>query len=277
VTSEIISPELRTTLRRLKLSPMLDTLPERLTMARQQKLPYQEFLLLVISDEVTRRDGLAAQTRADKAHLDPNCQLENWDPSAKVSYDMQLLNELATLRFVESNNHVDIVGPVGTGKSFLGQALGHVACRRGYSVLVVRADKMLKGLKHARLSNTYEAELRRLITVDLLIVDDMFLDAMDAQESRDAYEILTERDRAGSMIVTSNRAPEEWLSTFADPMRAQSAIDRFQSNSFDLVIEGESYRPRLKPTIENSRPGSEQSSRPSARAKNHRRRYSAKH
>ena len=116
-------------------------------------------------------------------------------------------------------------------------------------MLAVRADQMLKTLQHARLDHSYEAELRKLITVELLIVDDFGLDAMDPTESRDAYEILTERHRAGSMIVTSNRGPDEWLATFADPMRAQSAIDRFTSNSYDLVIEGESYRPRLKPKL----------------------------
>jgi DNA replication protein DnaC len=72
---------------------------------------------------------------------------------------------------------------------------------------------------------------------------------MDAQESRDAYEILTERHRAGSVIVTSNRGPDEWLATFADPLRAQSIIDRFANNAYDLVVEGESYRSRLKPTL----------------------------
>ena len=72
---------------------------------------------------------------------------------------------------------------------------------------------------------------------------------MDQQESRDVYEILAERQRAGSVIVTSNRGPDEWLATFADPLRAQSAIDRFVNAAYDLIIEGESYRPRLKPTL----------------------------
>lgn len=76
---------------------------------------------------------------------------------------------------------------------------------------------------------------------------------MDAQESRDAYDILLERHRAGSMIV-SNRGPDEWLATFADPLRAQSAIDRFTSSAYDLVIEGESYRTRLKPTLKATTP-----------------------
>jgi len=93
---------------------------------------------------------------------------------------------------------------------------------------------MLKLLRHARLDNTHEAELRHLIAVDLLIIDDFGLDAMDATESRDTHEILTERHRAGSIIVTSNRGPDEWLATFADPVRAQAAIDRFTSNAYDL-------------------------------------------
>ena len=82
-----------------------------------------------------------------------------------------------------------------------------------------------------------------------MILDDFAIDTLDATESRDLYEILLERYRAGSIVVTSNRGPDEWLATFADPIRAQSAIDRFTSNAYDLVIDGESYRPRLKPRV----------------------------
>lgn len=247
MTPDPISPELKTVLRRLKLSRMLDTLPERFSLARQQKMPHQDFLLLALSDEAQRRDGQAATLRAQRAHLQPDCQLERWDETAKVELDRALLNELASLRFLESRHHVAIVGPVGVGKTFLAHALGHVACRRGYSVLALTADVMLKSLKHARLTQTHEKEMRALLSVDLLIVDDFGLDAMDPQESRDAHELIYERHRAGSMIVSSNRGPDEWLATFADPMRAQAAIDRFTSNAYDLVIDGESYRARLKP------------------------------
>lgn len=242
-----ISPDLKTTLRRLRLSPILPTLPERLLQAREQKMPHQDFMLLVLADEVSRRDGEASAQRARRARLDPTGQLEAWDQSAKVTFDRTLLNELATMRFVETRAHVAIVGPVGVGKTFLAHALGYIACRHGYSVIALRADQLLKTLKHARLDHTYETELRRLIAADLLIIDDFGLDAMDPTESRDAYDIFTERHRAGSMIVTSNRGPDEWLATFSDPMRAQSAVDRFMGNSYDLVIDGESYRPKQKP------------------------------
>jgi DNA replication protein DnaC len=87
------------------------------------------------------------------------------------------------------------------------------------------------------------------VAVDLLILDDFAINVLDPVESRDLYDLLLERYRIGSIIVTSNRGPDEWLATFADPVRAQSAIDRFTSNAYDLVIEGESYRPRLKPRL----------------------------
>jgi len=93
---------------------------------------------------------------------------------------------------------------------------------------------MLKALRHARLDHSYEQELRRLLAVDLLLLDDFGLDALDPTESRDTYELLIERHRAGSIVVTSNRGPDEWLATFAEPLRAQSAIDRFiNSNAYD--------------------------------------------
>lgn len=129
MTPDVISPDLKATLRRLKLSRVLDTLPEPLVLARQQRLPHQELLLLVLSDEVTRRDSLAVTLRVQKAHLDPTMHLNAWNPTAKVTFDRALLNELASLRFLDAHAHVAIVGPVGVGKTFLAHALGHIACQ----------------------------------------------------------------------------------------------------------------------------------------------------
>ena len=116
-TTDVITPDLKTILRRLKLSRMLDTLPERLTLARQQKMPHQDLLLQVLSDEVARRESLAVTLRVQKARLDPTMRLDAWDSTAKVTFDRALLNELATLRFLDAHAHVTIVGPVGVGKT----------------------------------------------------------------------------------------------------------------------------------------------------------------
>ena len=254
MNADTITPDLIGVLRRLKLGRLLDTLPERLTLARQQQIPHQDFLLLALGDEVSRRDSAAVELRAAQAQLDGAMTLEQWDSTAKVTYDRTLWNELVSMRFVASHRHVAIVGPVGVGKTFLAHALGWIACRHAYTVLVLGADKLLKRLKHARLDHTYEQELRKLLGVDLLILDDFGLDALDPVESRDTYEILIERHCAGSIVVTSNRGPDEWLATFADPLRAQSAIDRFVNNTYDLVIDGESYRKRQKPTLDTPTP-----------------------
>lgn len=247
--NDIISPELTSVLRRLRLSGLLPMLPERLILAQKQAMPHQDFLTLILTDEATRRDSNAVAIRAQRAHLDPEMRIENWDSTAKVTYDAHTFNELCSLRFITAKAHASIVGPVGVGKTFMAHAIGHIACRHGYSVMAIRTDKLLKGLKHSRLDNSYESEFRKLIGVDLLILDDFCLDVMDPVESRDLYDLLIERHRSGSIVITSNRGPDEWLATFKDPLRAQSAIDRFTNNSYDLVLDGESYRSRMKPKV----------------------------
>ena len=243
-----LSPELRTILRALKLGKMLDTLPERITLAKQQHLPHAEFLELVLADEIARREHTSAALRARTAGLDPGMRLENWDTTATVRYDQQRWAELTSLRFLQGPHGVLLLGPVGVGKTHLASALGHIAVRRRHSVHMARADKLFKRLKAARLDNSVEAEMRRLAHVQLLILDDFALQPLDATETTDFYELIVERHRKTATVITSNRAPDEWLAMMADPLLAQSAIDRLVSSAHELIIEGDSYRRRQKPT-----------------------------
>lgn len=251
--SEILSPDLRAALRRLKLSPIAETLPERLRLARERSMPHQDFLELVLAEECERRNHLTAAVRAQKARLDPALQLAAWDDTANVTFDRQLLAELTSLRFVEAHQNALILGPVGVGKTHIATGLGHLACRRGHSVLFARTEGLLKQLRACRLDNSFEREMRRLIAVDLLILDDFLLDALDPTESRDVYDILLERHQRRSTVVTSNRAPDEWLAMLSDPLRAQSVIDRLTNAAYELVFDGESYRPRQKPRLGQGR------------------------
>lgn len=244
-----VSAELAAVLRRLKLGQMLDTLPERLALARQDHLPHADFLEMVLTDEITRRDRASASVRARAAHLDPTMVVEAWDATAKVSFDKAMWAELVTVRFVEDAANALVLGPVGVGKTFLASALGHVACRRRFSVHFERADRLHKRLKATRLDNTHDAEMRKLMRVDVLILDDFALQSLDATETADFYELVVERHRRASTVITSNREPAEMLAMMADPLLAQSAIDRLQSAAFELVVEGESYRRRQKPVV----------------------------
>jgi DNA replication protein DnaC len=253
-TTHTINPELVTALKRLKLGRILDTLPERLVLADKQDMSVEDVLLLVLTDEIARRDGAAADLRAHNAGLDPGMRLEAWDKTAKVTFDKRMLAELVSLRFLQAHRHVVVLGPVGVGKTFVSQALGHIACRHGFNVRFVRADAMLRTLKQSRLDNSRDAEMIALTSVDLLILDDFALEPMTKDESKDVYQLFLERTGRASIIVSSNRDTAEWLSMFDDVMLAQSAVDRFKNAAYDFVIDGESYRPRLKPALDAADP-----------------------
>jgi DNA replication protein DnaC len=245
-----VGPELRSVLKQLRLGQIIDALPERMVLAEKQGMSFEDLLLMVLGDEVSRREGSAASRRARDAGLDPDMVLERWDKAAAISYDKRLFAELASLRFIDAHRHVVVLGPVGTGKTFLATALGHLACKHGYHVLFQRADLMLRSLRQSRLDNSRDALMTQLCSVDLLIVDDFALESMSRDESRDVYQLFVERTGRAATIITSNRDTAEWLAMFDDMLLAQSAVDRFKNAAYDLIIDGESYRPKLKPKIE---------------------------
>ena len=254
MSARSISGDLIAALKRLRLGGLLPTLAERFILAEKEDTPYEDLLLMLLLDEISRRDSTASIRRADQAGLDPDMVLERWDKSAKVTYDRRVMNELSSLRFVEDHRNVVILGPVGVGKTFLANALGHLCCRAGFNVRMLRADALLRLLKQSRMDNSRDAVMTELATVDVLIIDDFALEPMSREESRDIYQLFVERNARLSTVVTSNRDTAEWIAAFDDALLAQSAVDRFKNNAFDLVVDGESYRSRLKPNIEKLPP-----------------------
>jgi DNA replication protein DnaC len=242
-----VGADLTRLLKALKLGALADTLPERAALARQHKLSHIGFLEVLLADEVSRRESRSAALRATKAGLDQNMRLDTWAALEDLRYDRTLLGDLTSLRFLDAGQSAIILGPVGVGKTHLATALGHMAIRRRNSVLFARSDKLFTRLRAARLDNTVDAEIRRLATIDVLIVDDFALRPLGATETSDFYEIIVERHRTKTTIVTSNREPSEWLTMTADTLLAQSAIDRLTATAHTLVIEGPSYRQRNRP------------------------------
>jgi DNA replication protein DnaC len=231
-----LEPDLVALLKRLKLGQMIPTLPDRLALARAQKLDYAAFLTLILADEVQRRDSLALERRLLAAGFEERVTLEHFDWSTAVQLDRRHLNELFSLHFLAKKEHVLFIGPVGVGKTFLAQALGAAATRAGKSVLFRRADYLLRELGQARADHSLEVAFRRYLVPDLLSLDDFGLHRLTQQESEDFYALIIERHRRSSFIVTSNRDVSEWVGLFADPILANSALDRLAHGAHQLVI-----------------------------------------
>ncbi len=239
--------ELKPLLKRLKLGAMLDTLPERMALARRDQLDYAAFLQILLADEVERRDNRNLEVRLQKAGFEEICRLEDFDWSTGIKADRRLIDLVFSMDFLNRHEHVLFVGPVGVGKSFLAQALGYAAARAGHNVRFIRADVYFRTLAQARVDHTIEKAFRSFLTPDLLIVDDFGLQRLTTQQSTDLYEIIIARHRKSSFVMTSNRAIDEWLGLFEDAVLGNSALDRLANASYQIVIDGTSYRERQSP------------------------------
>jgi DNA replication protein DnaC len=239
--------QLQGKLKALKLGGMLDTLDFRLGQAQQGHLGYTEFLEMLIEDELQRRANKRLATRVARARFEEVKTFEAFDFTFNPKVPAQQIRDLATCQFIERKEWVLFIGPVGVGKSHAIQALGHQACRMGHKVLYVKTSRMLADLGGGHADGTWESRLRRYLQPDLLILDDFAMKEFSLKQSEDIYELIDERSRAGSLVVASNRSPQDWYPLFPNPVLAEGILDRLVNQAHHVILTGRSYRPRLRP------------------------------
>jgi len=229
-------------LKSLRLSGILETIEVRNQQAIDEKCTYVEFLEKLIEDEVERRGQKQLSLRLRRSNLDPMKTLEAFNFSFNPAVNRAQIYDLATCVFVERSESLFLIGPAGVGKSHLAHALGHEACRRGLDVIFTRTSAMLAHIHGGRADGTYERRLGIYQRPDVLILDDFGLKPMRPPAAEDLYEVIEGRYGRGAMIITTNRAFNEWPELFDNAVLASAALDRLAHGAAQIVITGDSYR-----------------------------------
>ena len=229
-------------LKQLKLSGMLNTLELRAEQASQEQLSPLEFFALLLDDELERREQNRMAYRLGTSGCNPSKTLSQYDFSAAPGVNRSFITDLATCAFIQRHENVLFCGPTGLGKSHLANALGVEALKRNFRVISKSTYRLLADLNASRATGSYSRTLSSILRCDLLILDDFGLQTVPPVSIQDLYEIICERYETGSIIVTSNRAFEEWAEIFENDLLSSAALDRLTHHAHSLIIQGESYR-----------------------------------
>jgi DNA replication protein DnaC len=212
--------QLHQQLRQLKLSGVLESLDHRILECQQNSIDYKSFLSLLLQDEVELRFARKVERLIKLAGFGIERTFESFDMTLATGINQTLVRELATCAFVDRGEAVLLTGPPGTGKTHLAKALGHAACRRGLTVRFFKFTKLFTELAKADRNGSLHRLMDRLARIDLFILDEFAFKKIDQRSSEWLYEIVDVRYANRSIILTSNRAMEDWMGVFPDPVIA---------------------------------------------------------
>lgn len=226
----------------LRLPAFRDGLQEQLGNPKYADLAFEERLALLVDAECTRRHGRRIERRLQQANFPQPAAIEDLDLSPGRGLDRHLVLELATGTWIANHLNTLIVGPTGSGKTFLLTGLGVAACRADYAVRYYRTSRLLYQLAQSHQDGSYPALLASLAKLDLLILDDWLRDPVSAVNAQDLLEVMDDRFGRVSTLVASQVPIGDWFARFPDPTVADSVLDRLLHNAYRLNLTGDSQR-----------------------------------
>ena len=235
--------ELQRSLKSLRLGGMAQALEARLLQAQSESLPPIDFISTLVSDELVRRQDRLLERRIKAAGFrDPNRTLSGFDFAFNKGMNRKLLFELATCRFCERYEDVLFLGPPGTGKSHLAQALGMAAIQQGFRVFYRETHILLDELSDAALDGSRKRFFQILDRFPLLIVDDLGMRKLPKTAAEDLLELIMRRHQRASTIITSNRPIEDWAKLLGDTAAVTALLDRLLHHGHVITCGPRSWR-----------------------------------
>ena len=235
-------PEINALIKRLKLSHVDNHLQQRTRESIDKKLSYLEFLSLVLQDEILGRDNNKFKARIKRAGIRCDKTLESFDFDFNPKVNRAHIQELATCQFIHDRSPVLIVGPTGTGKSHIAQALAHCAIRQSIDVLWLSQATLFSELQAARAAGRYERKFSELTKIALLIIDDFGLRPIRSPQDEDFHDLISQRYENASTLITSNLDFNEWGDAFPNRLLAAATLDRLRHNAHRIILDGTSFR-----------------------------------
>lgn len=235
--------ELNRALKQLRLGGMAAVLETRLLQAQDQSMAPIDLVSCLISDELSRRSNRLLQRRQKQAQFrDPQKTLDNFDFTFNKKLNRSLVFDLATAGFIAKHEDALFLGPPGTGKSHLAQAIGLAAIQQNYRVLYRETHTLLDEIAEATIDGSRKQHMELLATVPLLIIDDLGMRKLPSTAAEDLLEIVMRRYERASTLMTSNRPVEDWGKLLGDSAAVSAMLDRLLHHGHVIKCGPRSWR-----------------------------------
>jgi len=230
---------------------MLKAYQEQREMPESQSLSFDERFALLLDREATERANRRLTTRLKKAKLRQAATVEDIDYRHPRGLDKRLMLALASCDWIRHHDNCIITGPTGAGKTYLACALGHTACREGFTALYLRLPRLFQQLAIARGDGNYTRLLNTFARTDLLLLDDWGTACLTDEQRRDLFEILEDRYDRRATLVAAQLPIKHWHDVIGDPTLADAILDRLVHNAHMINLKGDSMRKKRK-TLTNT-------------------------
>jgi len=237
--------------KQLNLTAVYNELDNVLSEAEKNKVSYLELVKTVVETEINYRMKKDLENRTKQAKLPLAYNLDLFDFTAENGLDKQQLNQLREMSWLEQNFNIILMGPSGTGKTYIAAGLCFDAVDHGYRAYFKTMDELIKVLKMKEITRTAATEYKRILGAHLLVIDDIMMFPVNQQDAVLFFNLVNELHDKASLIITTNKSPKEWADVLKDTVLTTALLDRILYRCEIIKLSGSSYRMKNRKTIFN--------------------------